>query len=683
MREILKALKVSITGLFILLLCMPAFAQDVAITDIGAPNGVSYTVDVNDAGQVLGNFQNYSGITPGLTSAFIWQDGAITGIGVVEGGTYTVATDISNSGQVVGYGDTWYTAAGKTAGFSWLSGVMSNVGTLSYSVYDTNTKAHAVSETGQVVGESVNGSGQTQAFSWLNSHISGLPLFGSFGMAYDVNDAGQVVGWSGNRAVMWEGTTMTILNTQGGVTSVANSINNAGQVLGHSYNNATGYNTRHAFIWQSGVTTDLGTLGGNYSYDADINEAGQVVGSSATATGEEHAFLWQGGAMTDLGTLGGSFSHAVSINEAGQVVGSSATAAGEEHAFLWQDGVMTDLGTLGGMSRAQAINNTGLIAGYSYLNGSVWHAVVWETPAMVIGVIPQKSGNEGDEISLNVQFSDEAADAPHMAQVEWGDESSSSSTVYETPGVGGGTVEDSHVYADNGVYNATLTVYDQSGASETARFTVTVGNLAPVVTAGQDQTAVMGSETSFDLADFDDAGINDTHTATVNWGDGNNTAGIVSESGGSGSVSGTHAYTSCGTYVVTVNVTDKDGASAGCVLNIAVSVNIDAVPYDPTNTVSLKHDRTVAVAILGSPGFDASGVDVASVTLDGVHVKQSGGGRYDYEVTDVNSDGIADMVCNFKTSDLNYGLGVSTVNIDGLTGTGAVVHGTDFLNVTQ
>ena len=60
-------------------------------------------------------------------------------------------------------------------------------------------------------------------------------------------------------------------------------------------------------------------------------------------------------------------------------------------------------------------------------------------------------------------------------------------------------------------------------------------------------------------ASFTDPGLLDTHTASIDWGDGTSSTGLVSEVDGSGSVSGSHAYTVAGVYLVTLTVTDKDG----------------------------------------------------------------------------------------------------------------------------
>ncbi len=71
-------------------------------------------------------------------------------------------------------------------------------------------------------------------------------------------------------------------------------------------------------------------------------------------------------------------------------------------------------------------------------------------------------------------------------------------------------------------------------------------------------------------ADFSDAGVEDTHTALFEWGDGQSSHGSVTESAGSGTASATHAYAEPGSYVVSVTVEDDDGGTATATLGQVV-----------------------------------------------------------------------------------------------------------------
>ncbi|NOZ29289.1 MAG: DUF1349 domain-containing protein [Chloroflexi bacterium] len=113
--------------------------------------------------------------------------------------------------------------------------------------------------------------------------------------------------------------------------------------------------------------------------------------------------------------------------------------------------------------------------------------------------------------------------------------------------------------SDNGTYTVTLTVSDGVNEPVTDDATVTVSNVAPVVDAGPDQTVYEDSVVNLALVTFTDPGVLDTHTATIDWGDGSPLEiGIVSEVGGSGTVTSSHVYPDPGVYTVTVTVTDND-----------------------------------------------------------------------------------------------------------------------------
>ena len=108
----------------------------------------------------------------------------------------------------------------------------------------------------------------------------------------------------------------------------------------------------------------------------------------------------------------------------------------------------------------------------------------------------------------------------------------------------------SHIYADNGTYNTRLVVTDPYGAADTAYSAVTVDNAPPVITSLVTPVSAgrAGAAVTLGLT-FTDPGTADTHTITVDWGDGVTSAGT------------THAYASAGLYFVTATVRDDDGGS--------------------------------------------------------------------------------------------------------------------------
>src|SRR5205085_1213319 len=126
-------------------------------------------------------------------------------------------------------------------------------------------------------------------------------------------------------------------------------INDQGQVVGWTRTTTADPNAQRAFLWQDGVMHELPTLNGGNSYADHINERGQVLGAS-----DGQSVLWDNGAIIALGF------GARAMNDRGQVVGDLNTGS-TVHAVLWEGGVVTDLGTLegGDSSWARGVSNSG------------------------------------------------------------------------------------------------------------------------------------------------------------------------------------------------------------------------------------------------------------------------------------------------------------------------------------
>jgi len=91
----------------------------------------------------------------------------------------------------------------------------------------------------------------------------------------------------------------------------------------------------------------------------------------------------------------------------------------------------------------------------------------------------------------------------------------------------------------------------------------------PSYTAPSNQSSNEGESVTFDLGTFTDDGTDDTHTATVEWGDG---VGPVAIGATKPDVDDTaHTYTDEGVYTVTVTVSDGDGGSDTGTFTVTVS----------------------------------------------------------------------------------------------------------------
>ena len=335
------------------------------------------------------------------------------------GGADSAAFGINDAGTVVGWSST---ATGHRHAFMYNNGFMTDLGTL---VGGTASEAHAINDLDVIVGSSeINGVGRGfpeihQGFIWEQGKMSPAgALFCpcSFNVRYGtsslngINDAGQAVGWSGTvrgslvaHGALWQAEVLQDLGGGAGDWSISHiyAINDSGQMVGDYAQDAgkLGVLTfdREATLWQSdGTRQSLGFLPGDTTSVAlAINAGGSAVGWSGSSDGlRAHAVLWRGGSIRDLGVLPGyANSQALAINFQGQVVGWSGSADGSlSHAFLWLGGRMLDLNELvqdgSGwvLQQAAGINMLGQIVGTGMLNGQkcaylLQPVFVWGFPA--------------------------------------------------------------------------------------------------------------------------------------------------------------------------------------------------------------------------------------------------------------------------------------------------------------
>ena len=291
---------------------------------------------INNLGQVVG-----AASVGDSYHAFVYAGGILTDLGTFGGDTST-AFAINDAGQVVGmsysYSDT------PTRGFLYSGGGMSAI-----QAGTGNTYAYGINNAGIVVGamtvSTPQGDAYQHAYTWAGNGFTdlGTPANGDGSRAFAINGRGEVVGAAANTVngapnfpenpFVYRNGTMSDMGNFGGIWSSAASINDAGQVVGYSgidFGSASDeIYSRSAFLYEGGVLHNLGGLAPYRSSDAtDINNLGQIVGTAGLADGTAHAFLYEGGTMIDLNALidpasGWTIQGAAAINDLQQIAATA------------------------------------------------------------------------------------------------------------------------------------------------------------------------------------------------------------------------------------------------------------------------------------------------------------------------------------------------------------------------
>ena len=234
----------------------------------------------------------------------------------------------------------------------------------------------------------------------------------------------------------------------------------------------------------------------------------------------------------------------------------------------------------------------------------------WDTdPATGDPVLPD---------GITMPMTDGPADE-HTATIDWGDGTSTSEgTVTPDPATGFGwfTIAGDHVYDTPGEYRGNVCAEDDEGLGSCFPFRAIVDNSAPSVEAGTDRT--VGAEVTLADMTFQDPGATDTHTASIDWGDGTVTTGVIEADRGGGTVTGTHVFTAGGEYTLELCVTDAASATT-CdtrVLEVRDGVNDPRAPEVAIQETSTQPTGEGGVASLGALASDWNVDDELTTTID-------------------------------------------------------------------
>jgi hypothetical protein len=114
---------------------------------------------------------------------------------------------------------------------------------------------------------------------------------------------------------------------------------------------------------------------------------------------------------------------------------------------------------------------------------------------------------------------------------------------------------------------------------------------------------------------------------------------------------------------------------------LTLTVSIDIRPGTFPNAVNPKSKGVLPVAILSSATFDATSVDPATVKLAGATVAPTGNGALNAVVTDVNLDGLPDLLLHIATEELLLTPADTEAVLTGKTFSGQLIQGSDSVRV--
>jgi len=328
----------------------PAFA----LIQIPAPaSEISIAADINNAGQVIGNFQSGSS-----RRAFLWsrRSGLVMLPRPGADASEWYASGINDCGEIAGFArdatgvnnyPVVWTVSGGVVTITRLAERHPELASVS-SILDINDQGHLIGDLAE------SSTGNAHAYLWTpQDGVTDLgTLGGSYSFAYGLNGRDEVVGTSSLvgdgewQAYLWtRATGMQRISIAGTDRSEAFGINNSTEVAGQ-FGALTLFNPTHAFRWttESGMV-DLrpdqpnNQLHFTSSWARGINEQGEIVGTASFA-GIHHAFLWtsQNG-LIDLTPGSANQFSAERINRYGDIIGSltpASSSAGLPRVVVWE-----------------------------------------------------------------------------------------------------------------------------------------------------------------------------------------------------------------------------------------------------------------------------------------------------------------------------------------------------------
>jgi PKD repeat protein len=546
-----------------------------------------------------------------ISTVQVAEADVLTPVGVTVSGTEGAAI----SGTVATFNDTFTgnTAADFTASIDWgdgttTSGTVTGSGS-TFSVSGSHTYADEGAFTVSVALTDINddGSGQATATATATSTANiaeadaltgtGTTLAATEGTAVSGTLATFTDTFSGNTAsdftatIDWGDGTTTSGTVSGGASLFA--VNGT-----HTYADEGNFTVTVTLADDAPGTATATATSTVKVADADVLTAGN--GSGATTEGALTPLAFQ---FTDS-FAGNTASDFTATIDWGDGTTTAGTVSGSGNFFTVSGShTYADEGTFNGTVTLTDTDDDG--SGQATATASPTFSVtVNEADTLTASAAqPTVAPTEGTAFSGSVAtFSDTFAGntaSDFTATIDWGDGTTTAGTV--SGGAGKFTVSGSHTYADEGTFTATVTLTDDAPgtATATATNTVTVAEGDALTPVGMTVAATEGTAFSGTVATFTDTFTGNTaadFTASIDWGDGTTTAGTVTGSGSTFSVSGTHTYADEGNFTALVTLADDTPGTA----TATAASTVQVADADSLSPVSATLAATEGTAVSGT-----------------------------------------------------------------------------------
>jgi len=292
--------------------------------------------------------------------------------------------------------------------------------------------------------------------------------------------------------------------------------------------------------------------------------------------------------------------------------------------------------------------------------------------------------DENGTTTLTVTFTALGVPLSHGGTIRWGDESSTNFTV----DTGVFTFTRTHRYLDNPAgqaHGGTYSINVNMGLNVDASATVVVNNVAPANVVLTPTAAILDENGTTTInGTFTDPGTQDTHTVTINWGDGSPNT-VLNRAAGVLTFSASHQYLdnpsgdAHGTFTITATVTDKDGESGSGTTSIQVdNVAPTITSLTPPAIINENDTHTLTGTFHDAGPLDTHTVLInwgpgeGSTTLSGADLISLGNGEWSFSANhqflDDNPTATASDVYTISVTvtddDLESGSDATTVTVN-------------------